>query len=93
MLLFLVTAMDTCATQDEQDIYDELEDANQDDIENQPGSSEGNDPDIPLRPYMCPSGVHSWHQNMCMICTVCRECTGYSISCLSSMRPDRTAGQ
>ncbi|XP_046688308.1 E3 ubiquitin-protein ligase MYCBP2-like, partial [Homalodisca vitripennis] len=30
----------------------------------------------------------------CVWCALlCRECTGYSISCLSSMRPDRNPGQ
>ncbi|XP_073976386.1 MYC binding protein highwire isoform X3 [Rhodnius prolixus] len=42
---------------------------------------------------MCPPGQHKWKQDLCMVCTVCRECTGYSISCLSSMRPDRIPGQ
>ncbi|XP_063236464.1 E3 ubiquitin-protein ligase MYCBP2 isoform X2 [Bacillus rossius redtenbacheri] len=42
---------------------------------------------------MCPPGRHRWRHEMCMVCTVCRECTGYSISCLSSMRPDRNPGQ
>ncbi|KAF6200669.1 hypothetical protein GE061_005112 [Apolygus lucorum] len=42
---------------------------------------------------MCPPGQHKWKQDLCMVCTVCRECTGYSISCLSSMRPDRLPGQ
>ncbi|CAG2061073.1 unnamed protein product, partial [Timema podura] len=42
---------------------------------------------------MCPPGKHKWKHDLCMVCTVCRECTGYSISCLSSMRPDRNPGQ
>lgn len=42
---------------------------------------------------MCPAGTHKWRHELCMVCTVCRECTGYSISCLSSMRPDRNPGQ
>lgn len=42
---------------------------------------------------LCPPGKHVWKHELCMVCTVCRECTGYSISCLSSMRPDRNAGQ
>lgn len=42
---------------------------------------------------MCPPGKHKWKNDLCMVCTVCRECTGYSISCLSSMRPDRNPGQ
>lgn len=45
------------------------------------------------RDHMCPEGTHQWRHHMCMVCTVCQECTGYSISCLSSMRPDRKPGQ
>ncbi|XP_035719406.1 E3 ubiquitin-protein ligase MYCBP2-like isoform X2 [Vespa mandarinia] len=41
---------------------------------------------------MCPPGQHQWSHRVCMICTVCRECTGYSISCLST-RSDRNPGQ
>ncbi|KAJ9574765.1 hypothetical protein L9F63_008079, partial [Diploptera punctata] len=41
---------------------------------------------------MCAPGKHKWKHDLCMVCTVCRECTGYSISCLSSMRPDRNPG-
>lgn len=42
---------------------------------------------------MCAPGQHKWKHDLCMVCTVCRECTGYSISCLSSIRPDRNPGQ
>ncbi|CAL1686165.1 unnamed protein product [Lasius platythorax] len=42
---------------------------------------------------MCPPGQHQWRHRVCMVCTICRECTGYSISCLSSIRPDRNPGQ
>ncbi|KAK1123908.1 hypothetical protein K0M31_006938 [Melipona bicolor] len=42
---------------------------------------------------MCPPGLHQWRHRVCMVCTICRECTGYSISCLSSIRPDRNPGQ
>ncbi|XP_014476553.1 PREDICTED: E3 ubiquitin-protein ligase MYCBP2 isoform X5 [Dinoponera quadriceps] len=42
---------------------------------------------------MCPPGQHQWRHRVCMVCTICRECTGYSISCLSSIRPDRYPGQ
>lgn len=42
---------------------------------------------------MCPPGKHVWRHDLCMVCTVCRECTGYSISCLSSLRRDRNPGQ
>lgn len=43
--------------------------------------------------WMCPPGQHQWRHRVCMVCTICRECTGYSMSCLSSMRPDRNPGQ
>ncbi|XP_076287336.1 MYC binding protein highwire isoform X6 [Lasioglossum baleicum] len=42
---------------------------------------------------MCLPGQHQWRHRVCMVCTVCRECTGYSISCTSSIRPDRNPGQ
>lgn len=42
---------------------------------------------------MCQPGQHQWRHRVCMVCTICRECTGYSISCLSSIRPDRNPGQ
>ena len=42
---------------------------------------------------ICSPGQHQWRHRVCMVCTVCRECTGYSISCLSSILPDRNPGQ
>lgn len=45
------------------------------------------------REHMCGPGRHAWRHDLCMVCTVCRECTEYSISCLRSMRPDRNPGQ
>lgn len=57
------------------------------------GSEDGDDEDLDWEDIMCPPGKHKWRQENCMVCTVCRECTGYSISCLSSMRPDRNPGQ
>ncbi|KAB0796834.1 hypothetical protein PPYR_10895 [Photinus pyralis] len=89
-----VVAMETGgASHDEQDMFDDLEEiANREEIENVPGSSDGNVESIG-RDHMCPPGSHQWHHDMCMVCTVCQECTGYSISCLSSMRPDRKPGQ
>lgn len=82
------------ASHDEQDIYDDLEEVvARDDVENIPGSSDSNPLESLGREHMCPPGDHQWHHNMCMVCTVCQECTGYSISCLSSMRPDRKPGQ
>ncbi|XP_058809373.1 E3 ubiquitin-protein ligase MYCBP2-like [Phymastichus coffea] len=44
-------------------------------------------------PGMCPPGGHQWRYRVCMICTICCECTGYGNSCLSSVRPDRNPGQ
>lgn len=41
----------------------------------------------------CKPGKHNWKHSVCMICTVCGECTGYSISCLSSIRSNRKPGQ
>lgn len=85
--------METCIGQDEQDLYEDLdENAIREDIENLPGSSDGNTAE-PSNDQVCPPGMHSWHHDMCMVCTVCRECTGYSVSCLSAMRPDRNPGQ
>lgn len=42
---------------------------------------------------ICKRGQHNWKHAVCMVCTVCGECTGYSISCLSSIRSNRKAGQ
>lgn len=108
-----VVAMETCGTQDEQDMYEDSDDvALKEDIENIPGGrgflrkifgilcvhiyvlgSDANSVDSENLVPICVEGSHSWKQDMCMICTVCRECTGYSVSCLSSMRPDRNPGQ
>ncbi|XP_034942184.1 E3 ubiquitin-protein ligase MYCBP2-like [Chelonus insularis] len=38
---------------------------------------------------MCPPGQHQWRHRTCMVCTVCRECTGFGISCLTSIVPNR----
>ncbi|XP_015122961.1 E3 ubiquitin-protein ligase MYCBP2 isoform X2 [Diachasma alloeum] len=38
---------------------------------------------------MCPPGQHQWRHRACMVCTICRECTGFGISCLSSILPNR----
>ncbi|XP_025833228.1 E3 ubiquitin-protein ligase MYCBP2-like, partial [Agrilus planipennis] len=90
-----ITAMETGGTShDEQEVYEDLEEVvNQEDVENRPSSSDSNNAECSSRDHMCPPGVHQWKHDMCMVCTVCRECTGYSISCLSSMRPDRKPGQ
>ncbi|KAH9488940.1 E3 ubiquitin-protein ligase mycbp2 [Bulinus truncatus] len=41
---------------------------------------------------LCPQGKHKWVQEVCMICSVCRECTGYGVSCVNSGRKDRNPG-
>lgn len=82
--------METCATQEEHDIYEEV-DENCKEIDVVAGGSDAN----VIEPHqnMCAAGMHAWHDNKCMICTICRECTGYSISCLSSMSAERNPGQ
>ncbi|KAL0280278.1 UNVERIFIED_CONTAM: hypothetical protein PYX00_001618 [Menopon gallinae] len=43
---------------------------------------------------ICTAGKHQWRYDQCMVCTICRECTGYGNSCLSSMRnAQRNPGQ
>lgn len=42
---------------------------------------------------ICKPGKHNWKHSVCMVCSVCGECTGYSISCLSSIRSNRKHGQ
>lgn len=42
---------------------------------------------------ICKPGKHMWKHDACMVCTVCKECTGYSISCLGSLRSNRKSGQ
>nr|XP_022909947.1 E3 ubiquitin-protein ligase MYCBP2 isoform X2 [Onthophagus taurus] len=87
-----VMAMDTCGAQDELDVYDDLEDVKEE-LRNQPGSSEGNEPDGGfLRRQMCPPNMHSWLFSKCMVCTVCKQCTGYSSGCHSSALPGRIPG-
>nr|AOV18880.1 myc binding protein 2 [Lymnaea stagnalis] len=41
---------------------------------------------------LCPPGKHRWVQEVCMICSICRECTGYGVSCVNSGRKDRNPG-
>lgn len=81
--------MDTCGVQEEQDLIDEIQSENQKDGDI-PSVSDLN---MGESHNICPPGMHSWHDDMCMICTVCRECTGYSISCLSSISAERNPGQ
>ncbi|XP_050301011.1 E3 ubiquitin-protein ligase MYCBP2 isoform X2 [Anthonomus grandis grandis] len=86
-----IVAMDTCPLQDEQEYFEDLE-ANQKETDNMAGCSEGNLGEGGQQ-NMCPPGAHAWHEDLCMVCTICRECTGYSISCLSSMSSERNPGQ
>lgn len=92
-----IVAMDTCGSHEDQEACDE-EEINRavEEIENQAGGSDANNAggaNEGGNQAMCPPGMHSWLHDMCMVCTACRECTGYSISCLSSIRPDRNPGQ
>lgn len=85
--------METGVSQEDQECDEDVDEvAIRADIENIPSGSDGNVGDG-YNEQICPPGMHSWHDDMCMVCTVCQECTGYSVSCLSSMRPDRTPGQ
>lgn len=85
--------METGTGQEEHDNFEDLDEITvREDLENIPSGSDINEGEA-CSEQICPSGMHSWHHDMCMICTVCRECTGYSASCLSSMRPDRNPGQ
>ncbi|KAJ8916890.1 hypothetical protein NQ315_013358 [Exocentrus adspersus] len=79
-----VVAMDTCGVHEEHDFYNET------DINHPNGVDKNITKAISS---ICPPGTHSWHDDMCMVCSVCRECTGYSVSCLSSISPDRNPGQ
>lgn len=76
--------------QEEHELYEEIQLENQKESDNLAGVSDGN---IGEQHNICPPGKHSWHDDMCMICTVCRECTGYSFSCLSSVNSERNPGQ
>lgn len=79
--------MDTCGIQEEQEILEEIRD---DTRKDNFGISDINLED--QHHNICPPGLHTWHDDMCMICTVCRECTGYSFSCMS-MSAERNPGQ
>lgn len=85
--------METGGVQEELNCFDDHEDVSNKAIENLPGASNSNNMEDDNSQKICPVGLHSWYNNMCMICTVCNECTGYSISCLSSMRADRQPGE
>ncbi|CAH1132864.1 unnamed protein product [Ceutorhynchus assimilis] len=86
-----IVAMDTGPTLDEQEYFEDIE-TNQKESDNMASCSEGNVGEGGQQ-NMCPAGTHAWHEDLCMVCTVCRECTGYSISCLSSMSSERNPGQ
>lgn len=88
-----IIAMDTCGAQDEPDLFEDIDEvAIREAIANMPGPTVVNAKKSENEP-ICPRGTHTWRRDLCMVCTVCRECTGYSSSCLSSMRPDRNPGQ
>ncbi|VDH90727.1 E3 ubiquitin-protein ligase MYCBP2, partial [Mytilus galloprovincialis] len=38
---------------------------------------------------ICPDGKHKWKRDQCMVCTVCGECTGYSLNCCNSGDKER----
>uniref|UniRef100_A0AAR5Q5P7 PHR domain-containing protein n=1 Tax=Dendroctonus ponderosae TaxID=77166 RepID=A0AAR5Q5P7_DENPD len=88
----LVVAMDTGPVQEEQDYFEDVEALQQKDSDNMAGGSEGNVGED-AQQNICTPGSHAWHEDLCMVCTMCRECTGYSISCLSSMSSERNPGQ
>lgn len=78
--------MDTCGVQEEQEILDEINETQKTTFGIVDSNLEEQQHNI------CPPGLHTWHDDMCMICTVCRECTGYSFSCMS-MSAERNPGQ
>ena len=41
---------------------------------------------------ICPRDKHSWKHDLCMVCVLCGECTGYGPGCVSAGRPDRNPG-
>lgn len=86
----VAVAMETCVAGEDVDLYD-VPSATEE-IDTQPASALDLLRD-PFGDQLCPPGKHVWKHELCMVCTICRECTGYSISCLSSMRPDRNPGQ
>lgn len=52
------------------------------------GSSEDTYSDV-----ICPKGTHIFKQDKCMICPICRQCTGYGAGCLASNEEDREPGE
>ena len=38
---------------------------------------------------ICPPGEHNWVHESCLICNVCKECTGYGRKCVFRGKPDR----
>lgn len=59
--------------------------ANEDEVEDE--ELDTDEPDV-----MCPPGQHKWRQDECMVCTICGECTGFGVSCISKGQPDRNPG-
>lgn len=84
--------MDTGPVQEEHDYFEDIEAQQQKNSDNMAGGSEGNVGED-AQQNICTPGNHAWHEDLCMVCTMCRECTGYSISCLSSMSSERNPGQ
>ena len=41
---------------------------------------------------MCPPGSHVWSYDQCMVCTVCGECTGYGVKCVTRGKLNRNPG-
>ncbi|XP_018571542.1 E3 ubiquitin-protein ligase MYCBP2-like [Anoplophora glabripennis] len=83
-----VTAMETCGVQEECDFCNETNVPNECSAVSEAGENLADSIQ-----NICPPGMHSWHDDMCMICSVCRECTGYSVNCLSSISSERNPGQ
>nr|CAH7734761.1 unnamed protein product [Callosobruchus chinensis] len=82
-----VVAMDTCAS------HDEPEPSSCDNRIPDDQSACGSDGNGAEPIELCPAGRHAWREDACMVCTVCGECTGYSIGCLSAMGAERNPGQ
>ena len=41
---------------------------------------------------MCPNGTHRFYKEMCLICVLCNECTGYGAACISKNKSNRHPG-
>ncbi|XP_013400127.1 E3 ubiquitin-protein ligase MYCBP2 [Lingula anatina] len=51
---------------------------------------EPDEPDTEVN--MCRPRKHQWKRSLCMICTVCGECTGYGANCCTVGQPGREPG-